>query len=98
MPRPLSPQQIDAAIAALYAKEGEWISRGRGGDGFAQRGGQLFTISVEESAHDERPISEAALRTLLAHIDLDDYSDRYRIWALQQLGVELAGPGFPSPR
>jgi hypothetical protein len=94
VPRKLTDEEIDRAISALRAKDTEVISRGRGGEGFAHRGGQLYTIYVEDFDRDETPVSEEWLRKFLADLDLEDFSNRYWGGALQQLGVDVK---WPSP-
>jgi hypothetical protein len=97
MARALTTQEIDAVIAVLRSKEDhDFIARGRGGSGFGHRRGQLYAIYVEDFEREEFPLTENELRERLARIDLDDYSQRYDIWAIQQMGIPVEGPTFVS--
>jgi hypothetical protein len=92
MPRHLTAAEIDDALRLLRAKDTEVIARGRGGDGFAHRAGQLYTVYVEENDQQDTPMSEEQLRAFLAELDLDDYSNRYWVSALNQLGLSIVDP------
>jgi hypothetical protein len=92
MARRLTNAQIDEILRKLQAGDVEQISRSRSGEGFGSEAGQLYRVFVDENDEERRPLSEAELRAYLAALDLDNYTERYAIWALQQLGVEIEGP------
>lgn len=90
--RRLSPEQIDRAVELLRGGNNEYVSRGRSGDGFGHRDGVLYRVYVEDDDRQETPTTEAEFRAFLAAMDFDDYIDRYNIAAVQQLGIDIAGP------
>lgn len=89
----MTQAQIDQALQLMLAKDVEAISRSRAGDGFRSRGGQLYKVYFEDFSEDESPLSEAQMRSYLAEIDLDNFSERYVVAALQILGVDVLGAG-----
>jgi hypothetical protein len=84
----LSEHAIDVAVATLRQKGGEWVSRGRGGDGLGYKDGVFYAIYVEDSDQQDHPFAdEAALRKYIAGVDVGSNINRYIITVLEQLGA-----------
>ena len=88
----LTPVEVDAIVQALRNQPGDHIQRGRGGDGYACRDGQFFSIYVEECDQSDSSFAdEAAFRAHLAGLDLNDgAANRYRAAVFAALDVHPA--------